>query len=486
MNIPILPHISFRAHAAPAPWGRALSACALLAALLSVQTPAIAQALTIDDFSDGNATLEVPAMPLPASGSLQIATAASVPGGWRTLALTPTAGSSALAFMLVDNGSLTAYRLAPQSLYVSFGYGQSAPMNLDLSGQNALRLDLGWAGASTSTGWDGRALDVTVYATTSIGAGLNPDGSAARAVLTEGAPVDIAFASFATNSATGTPVNWADVDGLLFVVSERNPGASGAGFGLNAISAVPEPATAWLGCAALIAFALGSLRKSKLRLRRLAGPAARIGVAAALLAAGPGHANLLTNGSFEAGSFTPDANGVQQLGLGAPGPLPLAGWTLFVGDVFWVGTPNAYGISSSDGSRSMSLYDPIRPLVRVGSVQQTVASTIGTTYELSFDIGANNNFLRPTGVRVQAAGQAADFYNTGAADWQRFSWTFTANDTSTVIYFAGLFGDGYIGLDNAVLVAAAVPEPGTWALLAAGLVGVAWRRRRAALGSVDS
>jgi hypothetical protein len=198
---------------------------------------------------------------------------------------------------------------------------------------------------------------------------------------------------------------------------------------------------------------------------------------AALLAASPGHANLLTNGSFEAGTFTPNINGVQQLGFG-PGPLPLAGWTLFVGDVFWVGTPNAYGISASDGSLSMSLYDPTRPLVRVGSVQQQVASTVGTRYELSFDVGATASFPRPTGVRVQAAGQAADFYNTGSGDWQRFSWTFTANDTSTVIYFAGLYGDGYIGLDNAVL-AVAVPEPSTWALFAAGLAGVAWRRRSA-------
>jgi hypothetical protein len=207
--------------------------------------------------------------------------------------------------------------------------------------------------------------------------------------------------------------------------------------------------------------------------------------AAALLAAGPLHANLLSNGSFEAGTFTPDANGVQRLGLGSPGPLPLAGWTLFVGDVFWVGTPNAYGITASDGSRSMNLYDPFRPLVRVGSVQQTVASTVGTRYELSFDVGTNANFLRPTGVQVQAAGQAAEFYNTGGGgDWQRFTWAFTAIDTSTVIYFAGRFGDGYIGLDNAVLTVAAVPEPSTWALFAAGLVAVAAAARRLRRGEL--
>ena len=128
---------------------------------------------------------------------------------------------------------------------------------------------------------------------------------------------------------------------------------------------------------------------------------------AALLAAGPGHANLLTNGSFEAGTFTPDINGVQQLGFG-PGPLPLAGWTLFVGNVFWVGTPNTYGISASDGSLSMSLYDPFDPLVRVGSVQQQVASTVGTRYELSFDVGATAGFPR---MQHPAPGHLKQFRN---------------------------------------------------------------------------
>ena len=81
---------------------------------------------------------------------------------------------------------------------------------------------------------------------------------------------------------------------------------------------------------------------------------------------------------------------------------------------------------------------------------------------------------------MQAAGQAAEFFSaaTGAAmDWQRFTWNFTANDTSTVVYFVGRLGDGYIGLDNAVLQAAAVPEPGAWALFGAGLSVLLMRRR---------
>lgn len=250
MIITTTPYGHSKAQARWTRWAPTLSACTLLAAL-----PA-AQALTIDDFRDGGATLEVPAMPLTASGSLQADTAASVPGGWRRLSLSPNSGSSALAFISVASGSLTAYRLDTQSLYLGFGYGQSVPMDLDLSGKSALQLDVAWAGVSTSTGWDDRALEVTVYATTSTGVGLNPDGSAAHAVLAGGARVDLPFASFTTNSATGVAVNWADVDGLLFVVSELKPGASAAGFGLNAISVVPEPA-AWLLWSAALVLAAG-------------------------------------------------------------------------------------------------------------------------------------------------------------------------------------------------------------------------------------
>ena len=36
-----------------------------------------------------------------------------------------------------------------QTLLVSFGYGQLAPMNLDLSGKGALLLDVNWGGASS-------------------------------------------------------------------------------------------------------------------------------------------------------------------------------------------------------------------------------------------------------------------------------------------------------------------------------------------------
>ena len=235
------------------------AALSLAGMALAIAAPAMA--ITIDDFRSGPGVLEFPNTPVGADGWLRSDTAAAVPGGSRSLALQPLAGSTALVFIGPDRLGLEAYRVENQQLYTSFGYGQSAPMDLDLGSESALRLDLAWGGAYLGGGtWDADALTVTVYATTSNGAGLNPNGSAARAVLRGASVLDIPFSSFATNASTGVGVNWRDVDGLLFVVNEAVVGAQATGFGLRSlttVSAVPEPSTAvmaGLGLAALCAW----------------------------------------------------------------------------------------------------------------------------------------------------------------------------------------------------------------------------------------
>jgi MYXO-CTERM domain-containing protein len=236
----------------------ARAAFSLPAALGLFATDA-AQAGTIDNFADGRFTLEVPAMTVPADGWLRADIAASVPGGWRSLALQPQSGSTALAFIGVDASGLQAYRIQNQQLYVSFGYGQTVPMNLDLRSETALHLDVFWGGVQLGGGvWNADGLTLTVYANTSNGAGLDPNGSAFSTVLRGTQPLDLPFAGFAVNSSTGLGVNWGDVDSLLFVVTESVPGATAAGFGIRSIStipAVPEPPAWALGALGLAAVA---------------------------------------------------------------------------------------------------------------------------------------------------------------------------------------------------------------------------------------
>jgi hypothetical protein len=57
----------------------------LLAIALGLLAPSASQALTLDDFDTGSATLEVPATPVPPSGALDLLTSAMVPGGHRSL-----------------------------------------------------------------------------------------------------------------------------------------------------------------------------------------------------------------------------------------------------------------------------------------------------------------------------------------------------------------------------------------------------------------
>jgi choice-of-anchor C domain-containing protein len=191
-------------------------------------------------------------------------------------------------------------------------------------------------------------------------------------------------------------------------------------------------------------------------------------------------ASLIVNGSFETPSSSGDI-------LSFPAGATLPGW-IVSGDVETVRN-NFQGNSylSYDGVRYLDLDG-----VHAGAISQSIATTIGTEYTLSFAY-ANNPYpaaTHPASARVLVSGSSTlldqsithNTSTTSNADWIFTSLTFTADSTSTSVSFGSLDAQSSIGgisLD-AIDVTAGTPEPGTTALMFGGLaaLGLAFRRVR--------
>lgn len=127
-----------------------------------------------------------------------------------------------------------------------------------------------------------------------------------------------------------------------------------------------------------------------------------------------------------------------------------------------------------------------------GVLSQTITGlTAGSQYTLNFDYalaqqvgfnGANtNNYWQVMFGNSTQNSNALSIANGGFSGWNTSSMTFTATGASQVLSFLAKGSPGappFLLLDS-VSMTAAVPEPSTWAMLAAGLglIGFAARRR---------
>ena len=106
-------------------------------------------------------------------------------------------------------------------------------------------------------------------------------------------------------------------------------------------------------------------------------------IAAVVLVPTSAGAAAITNGSFETGSFMADGNGANALPSGSTA---IAGWLVTGGSgaLAWIGSPNTFGLSASQGSFFLDLtgYNDSPPF---GGVPQAIATTVGQTYLLTFD-----------------------------------------------------------------------------------------------------
>ena len=201
-------------------------------------------------------------------------------------------------------------------------------------------------------------------------------------------------------------------------------------------------------------------------------------------ASGVASANLITNGSFELGSFTdPDGDSAMSLSVGSTA---ITGWTVVNGEIAWEKVPNPWGVSASDGIYYLDLtgFHDSSPY---GGVYQNISTIVGSFYTLSFDMGIDERWPGSVSVTATVGGNSQVFTinSSTGSQWNTFSFNFVADVTTTQVSLVGT-GSGtccYIGLDNISidLNSVPIPEPTTMLLFGSGitvLVGSRLKRRK--------
>ena len=215
----------------------------------------------------------------------------------------------------------------------------------------------------------------------------------------------------------------------------------------------------------------------------------RQSICAICVVTGVARGNLITNPSFETpvvpvGSF-------QLFNTGSAG---MTGWTVTgpAGtDVAIVNTTFAQGgitFEAFDGNQWLDLTGFNSNSTE--GIAQSVATTVGTNYVLTFYIGnTTGSGFGPTSTDVLKinGSQVGAFANTNAAltslNWRQFTYSFTAATTTTSIEFVNLDGsaDNSNGLDLVDLevgTASNVPEPASVGLVGSVLAILATFRKR--------
>lgn len=179
---------------------------------------------------------------------------------------------------------------------------------------------------------------------------------------------------------------------------------------------------------------------------------------------------LVLNGSFESGALA-----------GSTVPLPTGStavdfWNM-AGDLhYWIGnSTNSDGIFASDGNCSIDLAGDFDSAP--GWIYQSFATTVGSTYQVKFDLGTRNVSWGTASILVKEGGNTAVFNQTPTdiMSWSTKTWSFVATSSVSTLEFleANPGQTNYVGLDNVIV--STVPEPATFAAIG---IGLAMLRRR--------
>ena len=199
------------------------------------------------------------------------------------------------------------------------------------------------------------------------------------------------------------------------------------------------------------------------------------------------NASLITNGSFESYSVPHSDWAIPSYDLVEIGSNDIVGWKVINGQIDYV-----WDLwQASDGSKSLDLSGNYSR----GGIQQTIATTIGGEYTLSFDMSGNPHFIaneernKLMSVMINGSLVSEYSYNVNYMGntldnmlWQNYTLSFVATTQSTDIsFFNSMINKGATGpvLDN-VSVISAVPIPAAAWLFGSGLIGlIGFTRRKA-------
>jgi hypothetical protein len=153
--------------------------------------------------------------------------------------------------------------------------------------------------------------------------------------------------------------------------------------------------------------------------------------------------NLVANGDFETGDFS-NWNYTSQDGFS------------FVGTGFAESGSYAafFGDLQEDGG---------------GSISQSLATTAGTSYVLSFWFAGNGD--TPSGFSAIVGGNTVYQVTNPSYDgsYANYTFNFTASGNSTLLEFDAYDNVSYINLDNISVTSVSVPEPSSMIPLAIGM-----------------